>query len=568
MVDVKISGLPAADALTGNELLAGLQGTKSVKVLVSAIRAGMASDSSVVHTAGDESIGGVKTFTSRPVFNIGMRLPISQQLRFGDGVEADVGVITANSVGTMIVAGNAASGSGGLLLRPNNAASVTGQVALNADGSMVFGGLQAAKLATLSSLGAVNNSGAETIGGIKTFAARSVHTLGARIGVDQVLEMGGAGATFRGNGTGSLVIGSAGPSTGGLILLRPQGDQVATNQVTIYTNGAVDFSGDAASKTQTRTSLGAVGLAGAEQVSGVKTFSSEVRIQNVAPGFWLDESDGANGFFAVVDSGVMQLQVRGPNFGGYVRQMLQVSASGGTFAMGGDLVRPLADNAQALGASNYRFTSLWSVNGAVQTSDARLKTPLEHMTDVEEAAFLEIGTLPAKWKWKARVEEEGDAARWHAGPSVQAAIAVMERHGLNAFAYSAFCYDSWPAEDEVWREWPAQEAEVVEWPAVPETWADIPAEVDEAGEIVVPARRELVHEAMPAGRVVLKEAVEAGRELIQSAVEAGDRYSFRVSELQAWILAATARRDRREREAAELRLASIEQRLAVLESGK
>ncbi|WP_194830183.1 hypothetical protein, partial [Klebsiella pneumoniae] len=86
----------------------------------------------------------------------------------------------------------------------------------------------------------------------------------------------------------------------------------------------------------------------------------------------------ANGFFAVVDSGVMQLQVRGPNFGGYVRQMLQVSASGGTFAMGGDLVRPLADNAQALGASNYRFTSLWSVNGAVQTSDARLKTPLEH----------------------------------------------------------------------------------------------------------------------------------------------------------------------------------------------
>ncbi|MGE8275447.1 hypothetical protein, partial [Stenotrophomonas sp.] len=64
------------------------------------------------------------------------------------------------------------------------------------------------------------------------------------------------------------------------------------------------------------------------------------------------------------------------------------------------------------------------------------------------------------------------------------------------------------------------------------------------------------------------EAIEAGRELVQPAVAAGDRYSFRVSELHAWILAAMARRDRREREAAELHLASIEQRLAALESMK
>lgn len=105
----------------------------------------------------------------RLVMNVGARLPVSQQLRFGDGVAADVGVITANSVGTAIIAGNAASGSGGLLLRPNNAASVTGQVALNADGSMIFGGLSAAKLATLTSLGAVNNSGPESIGGTKAF---------------------------------------------------------------------------------------------------------------------------------------------------------------------------------------------------------------------------------------------------------------------------------------------------------------------------------------------------------------------------------------------------------------
>lgn len=144
----------------------------------------------------------------------------------------------------------------------------------------------------------------------------------------------------------------------------------------------------------------------------------------------------------------------------------------------------------------------------------------------------------------------------------------MEKHCLEAFIYSAFCYDSWPVQDEVWREWPAEETEVIEWPAVPELWTDIPAEVDDAGEAIVPARRELIHAVAPAGRVVLKEAIEAGRELVQPAVAAGDRYSFRVSELHAWILAATARRNRRDREVVEWRLASIEQRLAALESMK
>lgn len=469
MVDVKISGLQAAAALTGNEAIPAVQGGGNVKILVSAIRAGLASDGSVVHTTGAESIGGAKTFS-----------------------------------------------------------------------------------------------------------AKSTHSLGARMGVDQLLEMGGAGATLRGNGTGSLVIGSAGPSTGGLILLRPQGDQVATNQVTIYTNGAMDFSGDAASKAQTRTSLGSVGLSGAETIAGLKTFSDltqwkfagagtiEYGLPAGVPGIVGRAGDPAGG----VDA---QYRTDLRFAAGFCQLITRTAMGSGAGAKGFQIdnnMFPVENNTMSFGKASNLWTQLWANNATIGTSDARLKTPLETMTDAEEAAFLEINELPMKWKWLERVAEEGDAARWHAGPSVQAAIAVMEKHGLSAFAYSAFCYDSWPAEDEVWREWPAQEAEVVEWPAVPETWVDIPAEVDEAGETVVPARRELVHEAMPAGRVVLKEAVEAGRELIQSAVEAGDRYSFRVSELQAWILAATARRDRREREAAELRLASVEQRLAVLESGK
>ena len=62
-------------------------------------------------------------------------------------------------------------------------------------------------------------------------------------------------------------------------------------------------------------------------------------------------------------------------------------------------------------------------------------------------------------------------------------------------------------------------------------------------------------------------AVEAGRELVQEAVEAGETFSFRVGELHAWMLAAMARRDRRLRQAAEVRMAAIEQRLGALENG-
>ncbi|WP_349743835.1 tail fiber domain-containing protein [Stenotrophomonas geniculata] len=549
MVDVKISGLPAAGTLNGNEAIPAVQGGSNVKVLVSAIRAGMLA-------AGQMGLAAESIQVANNISTLN-NATLSGFYRAAAGSEGN-----PTPTGAFLC----------IHLPSGGTATYGAQLGISeADGRIYqrlkTNGAWGSWIPNAFDTQVVHSTGAENIGGAKTFTARSIHNLGARIGVDQVLEMGGAGATFRGNGTGSLVIGSAGPSTGGLILLRPQGDQVATNQVTIYTNGAMDFSGDAASKAQTRTSLGAVGNAGDENIAGIKTFTSNNAIRSLAAGagFWLESLSATYGFMVNTDGTRLNVNLRSPNFGAQVSTLFQFTDAG---ARTGTPLTPFTANTQTVGTAAVPFNQFFAQNTAISASDARLKTPLETLTDTEEAAFLEIGALPAKWKWKARVEEEGDAARWHAGPSVQAAIAVMERHGLNAFAYSAFCYDSWPAEDEVWREWPAQEAEVVEWPAVPETWADIPAEVDEAGEIVVPARRELVHEAMPAGRVVLKEAVEAGRELIQSAVEAGDRYSFRVSELQAWILAATARRDRREREAAELRLASIEQRLAVLESGK
>ncbi len=441
--------------------------------------------------------------TGRLVMNVGARLPVSQQLRFGDGVAADVGVITANAAGTAIVAGSAASGTGGLLLRPTGAASVTGQVSLNADGSMIFGGLSAAKLATLTSLGAVNNSGTESIGGTKTFQQYTYFSGG--LAADNTI-------TIRGDATGAarlMRIGGTrtadGPAYFDLVAEANRSDY----NTRFYRSSGID--GD--------TNINHRG-------AGVLALNAE-------------------------NAGSISLRVSGASKLLVMADRVQAAVN----------VLPAADNSLDLGAGATRFANLYVVNAPITGSDKRMKKNLRHLSDAEEAAFLAIAELESVWEWKI-----GD--RIHGGPTVQDARDVMLDHGLDPWAYSCFCHDSWPAKAAVWREWPAQDEVWEEWSAQEAVYEVVPATYGDEGQVVTPETHVMVSPAVEAGRRLISEAVEAGRELVEPAVEAGESFSFRVGELHAWMLAAMARRDRREREAAELRLANIEQRLAVLESGK
>lgn len=159
---------------------------------------------------------------------------------------------------------------------------------------------------------------------------------------------------------------------------------------------------------------------------------------------------------------------------------------------------PATDNAYSVGTSSLRPSQIYAVNGTINTSDARLKTEPRDITSDEISAFLTIARLPMVWRWLHRVEEEGDGARLHSGPTVQAAIAIMEAHGLEWSAYSAFCYDEWPELQE----------ETV-------SWED---EYDEHGVLIRPA----------------------GNEVVQEYRAAGNRYSFRREELLWWTVRAQA----------------------------
>lgn len=194
------------------------------------------------------------------------------------------------------------------------------------------------------------------------------------------------------------------------------------------------------------------------------------------------------------------------------RLLLQSGVGANVVLASSGAVRPLNDNATALAEASARLTEVWAVDGTINTSDEREKTPLRGMTQAEIACAVDLSQLPCIFKWLSAVDEKGDAARWHVSPGAQSVIAVMERHGLDPFAYGFVCYDHWDEQPELWDEWPEQR--------------------DEDGNVVR----------------------EAGRDLVQPYRAAGDRYSLRPSELAWFVIRGQAARQ----DALEARIAALE----------
>ncbi|HBQ2564306.1 TPA: tail fiber domain-containing protein, partial [Klebsiella pneumoniae] len=224
----------------------------------------------------------------------------------------------------------------------------------------------------------------------------------------------------------------------------------------------------------------------------------------------------------------------------YTQRIIAVTAAvmrfetGGNLAVDGNLY-PTADGTYSLGTpSGGRWSQVFASNSVIGTSDETHKTRPRADTPAETDAYYEIGQLPGVWQWLEKYMVEGDDARLHSGPTVQAAIAVMDKYGLDWREYSAFCYDEWDAQDAIIETWDD------EWEVIPGT----PAELDEEGNVVV--------EAVPETRTLIR---SAGSNVIQEAREAGSVYAFRKEELLFWISRATIAKQQ-----------DIEKRLAAIEA--
>jgi len=131
----------------------------------------------------------------------------------------------------------------------------------------------------------------------------------------------------------------------------------------------------------------------------------------------------------------------GLGVGGSVNVGFNVTAGGEIRS--GNYIIPNAHNAYSLGLSFLAWTEVFAQNPVISPSDARLKSEVREPAPAEIAAFALIARLPSVWQWLHRMDVEGDAARLHAGPTVQAAMAIMEAHGLDWRRYSCFCHDAW-----------------------------------------------------------------------------------------------------------------------------
>lgn len=115
------------------------------------------------------------------------------------------------------------------------------------------------------------------------------------------------------------------------------------------------------------------------------------------------------------------------------------------FVVNGDgtAARPGSDNLSSSGQASYRWTQVYATNTTINPSDARLKTEVKGISDSEYKAGLQILKSLGGWKWLDKVEKEGDDARIHYGPTVQAVMKAFKDNGIDPFSRSLVCYDKW-----------------------------------------------------------------------------------------------------------------------------
>lgn len=214
--------------------------------------------------------------------------------------------------------------------------------------------------------------------------------------------------------------------------------------------------------------------------------------------------------------------------------------------------QPGSDNSLSCGTASKRWSVVYAGTGTINTSDAREKTEVRDLTQAETGAALRIAAEIGVYQFLTSVKEKGDAARLHAGLTVQKAVAIMQEYGLDPFAYGFICYDKWDAQyaekvdpdGELVRTierqkvipQEVQEIQIIDGkPRLIATKKDAPVfemlEVtDSEGSPVTDDQGEAVLYSVP----VMEQVEERYSRVIVR--EAGDRYSFRTDELSLFIL--------------------------------
>lgn len=116
---------------------------------------------------------------------------------------------------------------------------------------------------------------------------------------------------------------------------------------------------------------------------------------------------------------------------------------------------PMGDGGYDIGWGSGRVNNIYAKNGAINTSDGRMKNDVRAMNDPETEAAKAIAKEIGFWTWKEQADMND--VREHCGLTVQRAIEIMESFGLEPFKYGFICYDKWDEQTVVSEYGPANE---------------------------------------------------------------------------------------------------------------
>ncbi len=112
--------------------------------------------------------------------------------------------------------------------------------------------------------------------------------------------------------------------------------------------------------------------------------------------------------------------------------------------------KPMTDNVVYLGAADKRWKTIYSTSSTINTSDERLKDEISDVPDEVLDAWDKVRLY--KFKMKKSIEEKGKDARIHAGVIAQQIQQEFKNKGLTPEQYAFFCYDSWEATEDQYRD--------------------------------------------------------------------------------------------------------------------
>jgi hypothetical protein len=115
---------------------------------------------------------------------------------------------------------------------------------------------------------------------------------------------------------------------------------------------------------------------------------------------------------------------------------------GGGTITGGEF-SALSDGGPNLGSASNRWSTVYAVTPAINTSDANEKQQIRSLIDSEKAVALAIKGAIKAFKFNHAVEQKGDKARIHVGVVAQEVRDAFLTQNLDPAQYGMFCEDVW-----------------------------------------------------------------------------------------------------------------------------